>query len=90
MGNAFTLNFPPGATVSPAPNPYTNGPSAPGSAKSATYYNTTSYQIISAGGDRFYGAGGQYSPQSDDPLPGGGDRVRERDNLSNFSTNRLD
>lgn len=98
LGNTFTLNFPPGLTASPAPNPYTTSPSNPGAIgsanKSATYYNSTSYQIISAGGDRFYGAGGQYSPQGNDPLPDstGGtlERVRERDNLTNFSTNRLD
>ncbi|WP_406701091.1 prepilin-type N-terminal cleavage/methylation domain-containing protein [Singulisphaera sp. Ch08] len=56
---------------SPSPNPYTNGPPVPttaagtldtgSTAKSATWLNAQTFQIISAGRDRRFGIGGQYN-----------------------------
>ena len=93
-------------TVSPAPNPYTTSLPTPINATAtptfnlsqpAAYMNQNSFQIISAGGDRQFGPGGQYSPSGDKlPLPPislfglpSGIRVREYDNVTNFSTGRL-
>ena len=66
-----TLHSAQNVTYSQAPNPYTStvsvphddsSPTPPFSATQPTgYQNTTSFQIISAGGDRAYGPGGQYS-----------------------------
>lgn len=68
--------------------------------------NRDSYQLFSAGRDRLYGFGGRYDSQADnDRLPLGpadiggvqlyapnrnGIRDRERDNIANFSTGRLE
>ncbi len=91
---------------SPAPNPYTSG--APVSTSGVpAFYNANSFQLISAGRDRLYGLGGQWSSSaantgSNIPLDIGilngttlsplGDpqiRNREQDNLTNFTTGRL-
>ncbi len=90
-------------TASPAPNPYTTSLPTPINGagfdpnQSASYLNVNSYQIISAGGDRFYGPGGQYS-NSGDKLPEPpnppysqqvGIRIRENDNVTNFTSGRI-
>jgi hypothetical protein len=86
---------------SPAPNPYTSTPAAPGYptvGKTASYQNNESYQIISAGGDRLYGYAGQYTTSAgqtplplDPPAPSDPSyRIREGDNLSNFTSSRLE
>lgn len=83
-------------TASPLPNPYTTGPSFPVNGTAAAFINDQSYQIISAGRDRQYGVGGRYARDSnaerlpDDAPIGTGDRIRERDNLSNFSQGALE
>jgi prepilin-type N-terminal cleavage/methylation domain-containing protein len=85
--------------VSPVPNPYTNGPGVPTGTRLAAFQNSESYQIISPGADRQYGMGGPYLPSSTterlpvDLTPPPADqsiRVRERDNLTNFSQSKLD
>lgn len=99
--NSFRVNFvatdgsnPLNTVASYGPNPYTGSVSVPGAGQSAAYTNANTYQIISAGGDRLYGVGGQYNGESgNDKLPdpsGLGVRARERDNLTNFATSRLD
>lgn len=77
-------------TGSPLPNPYTSSlPVATGD-KPATFHQPQSYQIISAGRDRLFGTGGQYSSSgTGDRLPGN-DRIRERDNVTNISNGTLD
>ncbi|WP_152053274.1 type II secretion system protein [Tautonia marina] len=77
-------------TGSPLPNPYTSSlPVATGD-KPATFHQPQSYQIISAGRDRLFGTGGQYSSSgTGDRLPGDG-RTRERDNVTNISNGTLD
>lgn len=82
-------------TFSIAPNPYTsNDPVA--AASKANFLNGTSYQIISAGADGNYGIGGTYTTDTQGtrlPVPSGAPsdlRVREQDNLTNFSATRLD
>ncbi len=96
-------------TYSPAPNPYTSSLPTPVSGASAfdpnqpaSYINASSFQIISAGGDRYFGAGGQYQAGSQTPLPDyfttfgtlfavpQGLRSRESDNITSFSQSRLD
>ena len=93
-------------TASPAPNPYTTSlPAQPDTSgvggfttkQPAAYMNPNSYQIISAGGDTFFGAGGQYSTSGDKlqdpPNPPfnqpAGLRQREYDNITNFTSGRL-
>lgn len=84
-------------TGSLSPNPYTSGPpvSVPPTRPPA-WINTNTYQIISPGRDRFYGAGGQYSGSSNaDRLPINSGRTAdvrrlEADNITNFAANRLD
>lgn len=69
IGRAFRVNFgvpaPYNSTqnvvLSPAPNPYTSSNPVPAGGP-PTYQNAQTYQIISAGRDRLYGVGGQYSP----------------------------
>jgi general secretion pathway protein G len=48
---------------SPSPNPYTSSPALPDATGSVplVYINRDSFQLFSAGRDRIYGAGGQYS-----------------------------
>jgi general secretion pathway protein G len=81
---------------SDVPNPYTGSLPVPTAGSPATFINNESYQILSAGVDRLYGLGGQYLPNGTDRLPidpvvtDRGLRVREQDNLSNFSTGRLE
>jgi general secretion pathway protein G len=81
-------------TTSPVPNPYTSD--TPGNAAARDrYLNGTSFQIISAGSDGLYGVGGTYNAGgTGDRLPPDGlsadIRLRERDNLSNFSNTKLD
>jgi prepilin-type N-terminal cleavage/methylation domain-containing protein len=106
LSRPFRVNFANIWISSPPPNPYTSSSAAPNYDKSKTpsevnaplakYHNNETYQIISAGGDRFYGFGGWYTPGSsqatlpDDPPIVAGDRSKERDNLTNFATSRLD
>jgi prepilin-type N-terminal cleavage/methylation domain-containing protein len=96
-----------------APNPYVNNDygvpiTSAGALDSANYkprpwQNPQSFQIISPGGDRLYGIGGEYAPQVTNPLPffpsvdsavtgqtlDGAIRTRERDNLTNFAPGKL-
>jgi len=90
-------------TLSPAPNPYTvslptpiNGANFDAN-QSASYMNANSFQILSAGGDLLWGPGGSYassgeklpdppSPPYSQPV---GLRLREYDNVTNFSAGRL-
>ncbi len=81
--------------VSPPPNPYTLSLSAQ---SPLSWYQPNTFQILSAGGDGFYGVGGLYSPDAAVPLPtdqtsttpGTYSRTVEGDNLSNFRNGRLD
>lgn len=105
-GRPFRVNFPvvlpgnPPTTInevfSPVPNPYTSSQPASATGAPATYQNSETYQIISSGGDRRFGPGGQYlSNSTDDRLPVDAAvtdrdlRVREQDNLSNFAAGRF-
>lgn len=105
FGNeAFWSSAPQGAG-SPSPNPYTSSaPVAPGNGN-ITYVNPNGFQILSAGGDGYYGPGGQYSgesgtaaklPLNDALFPPSGPgtpsdlRARERDNITNFARGRLE
>ena len=103
LGRTFNVAFPPGSvTNSPAPNPYTSSLPVPGTI-TATFYNANTFQLIGAGADRQWGIGGEYNkssptlvlpltdpanvtpnPQTENP------RLRERDNITNFSGGRLD
>jgi general secretion pathway protein G len=110
----FLVNFPVTGShaplaVSPGPNPYTSGPAATGT---VSWFNPTSFQIICAGQDGYWGLGGTYSasggaqgrlpilpaPPAGPPNDPGninaddttGVRLREADNLTNFSGGRLD
>ena len=87
------------------PVPTTGGSADTSNYKPRPYANPQSFQIISPGPDRLYGIGGAYitSAQSANPLPfavqantdvttqtlGTDIRTRERDNITNFSTGRL-
>jgi len=112
----FSVGFPNSAkvpyVVSPGPNPYCSG--TPVTTGSMSWMNPTSFQLFSAGADRFWGLGGQYvgsgfgasgklpifsnPPDSGDINNDGnaagiditGVRRREGDNLTNFSSGRLD
>jgi prepilin-type N-terminal cleavage/methylation domain-containing protein len=94
-----------GVAISPAPNPYTTTqtvvqtttvPYTP----AVIYQNAQTFQIVSAGTDGQYGVGGLYSPTGATPLPvdttnsspstDQGLRTREKDNLTNFTVNKLD
>jgi prepilin-type N-terminal cleavage/methylation domain-containing protein len=100
IGNKFRIGLPlaglpagnPPDTASVAPNPYTSSPPTPSSPNQpASYVNPNSFQIISAGGDGFFGPGGQWS-SSGDRLPVNGApiiRDTEVDNLSNFTSGRV-
>lgn len=119
IGRQFAVSFL--STLSPSalgtasingagPNPYTV--SAPivfsgTTVTTATYQNAQSYQLMSAGIDRQWGIGGQYSSSSPDRAPfdsaknnydsgnyvqvgdTGNPRIREYDNLTNFSNGRI-
>jgi general secretion pathway protein G len=82
-------------TTSPGPNPYTSSLPAPTtgtSLRTASFINQNTFQIISAGRDRDYGAGGQYLPSGVSgklPAPPA-DRLSESDNLTNFATQKLE
>lgn len=104
VGMGFLINYPVvdasgtvgRATVSPLPNPYTTGLPTPAGGSTASFKNPQSYQIISAGRDRLYGVGGQYDETNPttrltiNSVAPGDDRVRERDNITNFSNGTLD
>jgi prepilin-type N-terminal cleavage/methylation domain-containing protein len=72
-GLKFAVPYPvvttgtPNVCSSPAPNPYTSGPTVGSAATS--WLNGQTYQLISAGYDGEYGIGGQYAASSDAPLP---------------------
>ena len=67
-----------------------------------TYQRPSTFQIISSGSDGLYGVGGLYQQSGGSALPldttnagvynssDGGLRTVERDNLTNFSTTKLD
>ena len=82
--------------ASPAPNPYTTTAPVP-KVGSPKYVNPESYQIISAGADRIFGVGGQYTtagsgerlPVSGFESPAISSRQNENDNITNFSTGTL-
>ncbi len=102
----FLVGFPtssgtsaPFYAVSPAPNPYTAGPSAAGV---VSWVNPNGFQILSCGEDGLWGSGGTYVQNgagSNGSLPspvgdagnvnGETNRIPENDNLSNFSAGRL-
>lgn len=96
--NNFRVAFSTSTVTSPAPNPYTSSKSLPTGSAPAVYLNNQSFQILSAGRDRLYGFGGQYSTSTlGDRLPydstnmvGYTDRLAEKDNVTNFSGGRLD
>jgi len=96
--NNFRVAFSTSTVTSPAPNPYTSSKSLPAGSAPAVYLNNQSFQILSAGRDRLYGLGGQYSTSTlGDRLPydstnmvGYTDRLAEKDNVTNFSGGRLD
>lgn len=88
------------ANISAAPNPYTTTPPVR-VGQDPAFVNPNTYQILSAGLDRLYGPGGQYEPNStSDRLPvsdvtilvpqDSSLRARERDNVTNFASGRLD
>ncbi|MDQ2623401.1 MAG: prepilin-type N-terminal cleavage/methylation domain-containing protein [Actinomycetota bacterium] len=98
-GKFFNLSSP---DYSPAPNPYTNGPSLKSSTTpNPEYVNKSTFQIISAGFDGQFGIGGAFQTTGTDVLPFASAygqpanlatsiRERERDNLTNFKGGRLD
>ena len=95
VGRTFRVNVGTGngPVASPAPNPYTTND--PLSANRARFEKPNSFQILSAGGDGFYGPGGLYASGGDDRLPADAiattdDRLPEKDNLTNFASTRLD
>jgi general secretion pathway protein G len=84
------------------PNPYTSTTTVP-TTNVTTFQKPQSFQIISSGVDGLYGVGGQYSPSGGEALPMDSNahvymnsttdmniRGSERDNISNFSTGRLE
>jgi hypothetical protein len=86
-----------GIAVSPAPNPYTTTATA---GTTVSYVNPTTFQIISSGQDGYWGPGGTYSGAGGPTLPpiysttpgnanGITDRSRENDNITNFTTSRI-
>ncbi len=91
-------------TMSPAPNPYTSGLAFDSTRGAISYHKDTSFQLISAGGDGLFGPGGQYAPNANQKLPlepgttavpnlnttDADIRSRERDNLANFASGKLD
>lgn len=89
----FRVNFPPNLVNSVAPNPYTSSDPVP-TAGTVAYQKRDTFQIISAGVDGLYGTGGQFTADAtswESKLPPGAlARKVERDNLTNFATNRLD
>jgi prepilin-type N-terminal cleavage/methylation domain-containing protein len=99
----FLVGFPTTSTtanfaVSPSPNPYTTGPSSSGN---VAWVNPTTFQLICSGQDGFFGLGGTYAGKSGGagvlPIsatdPGNINaisvRVRENDNITNFSGGTL-
>ena len=97
----FTVSFPVSGTptnyaVSPSPNPYTSGSSAPTSGNVA-WINPNSFQIICSGVDGNFGYGGAYVqggtgntlPLLDGNVNNSNSRNPENDNLTNFSSGRL-
>jgi general secretion pathway protein G len=92
----------PNTAGSAGPNPYTTTSTVPVSG-GPTYYNPQTFQIISAGNDGLYGLGGQYNPDVSAPLTLDANgavylntttdaaiRAREKDNVSNFHSGKLD
>jgi hypothetical protein len=82
--------------MSAAPNPYTTGAALPNNGF-ASFVNPNSFQIITAGGDGYFGPGGTYAGEiageklpADPPDSTVDLRSRERDNISNFSRGRLE
>ncbi|WP_337173829.1 hypothetical protein [Paludisphaera sp.] len=108
--NRFKVRFPVsganGMANSPAPNPYTTGPTWAATAAELTrlsvaYVNPQTYQLISSGSDGLYGPGGTFKANTGaDALPfdaaattpaaSANIRQRERDNLTNFHGGTLD
>lgn len=65
-----------------------------GASTTSPYFNPQGYQIISAGLDRNFGAGGPFEKGGTTPLPAWGSvtalaRNAERDNITNFSDGQL-
>jgi len=86
-------------TTSPLPNPYTSSDTVPAGGTvnqggvPASFIDAQSFQIISAGRDRRYGAGGQFDSTSEAiRLPEGQNdpRVTEADNITNFTNGTLE
>ena len=90
-------------TFSFAPNPYTSTPPVPLTAgQAATFLKADSFQIVSAGADGFYGVAGQWISDSTERMPYDAGiaatlsppnqtiRKREQDNLTSFSSSKLD
>jgi prepilin-type N-terminal cleavage/methylation domain-containing protein len=71
-------------TIFPASNPTGTIPyiqQLPTATSPAKFYNSTSFQLISAGPDGFFGPGGAWTP--------GGGNLATKDDISNFSDNNL-
>jgi prepilin-type N-terminal cleavage/methylation domain-containing protein len=100
VGRSFLLGN--SVIVSGAPNPYTNGnpitalvgvnTHAP-----VSWVNPQTFQLISAGGDGQWGYGGGYEATSNEKLPTYPNdtiqptvRVRERDNVTNFTGGKIE
>lgn len=112
VGEAFGVPFSVGGTTSnpvllesPGPNPYTSSRNVVVNGMALArpaYINPNSFQIISAGLDRFYGFGGPFLSNSSKKFPLFNSNVQElpnesalrvtleADNLTNFNTSRLD
>ena len=98
-GRQFSLSFPvygasgvARASTSPLPNPYTSSVPVPNNG-AATFQKPQSFQIISAGRDRQYGGGGQFTEATNGtrlPEYAGDNRIPERDNISSFANGRLE
>ena len=98
-GRQFAVSFPvygsagvARTTTSPLPNPYTSSVLVPTNG-AATFHKPQSYQIISAGRDRQYGGGGQFTQQTNNtrlPEYPPDNRIPERDNITSFANGRLE
>ena len=98
-GREFAVSFPvygsagvARTSTSPLPNPYSSSVLVPGNG-AATFQKPQSYQIISAGRDRHYGGGGQFTEGTNGtrlPEYPPDTRVPERDNITSFANGRLE
>ena len=95
-----TLGLTSGVTQSASPNPYTVSAAVPSTGTPASYQNPNTFQLISAGRDRVFGLGGQYTTNAtprliydslnSSPADPGLRGATESDNLTNFNSSKLD